>query len=434
MNRVAFPSWLRLDNSANIWPAVLSSRYTSIFRLTVVLRERVQLERLQRALDASMERFPYFKVCIRRGLFWYYLEPRIDWPRVQADSANPCMQANLIGKKNWPFRVRVFSSRISLEMSHILSDGSGAAVFLRYLIEEYLKPNDSPPASHQSTSDSDEWVDSYHDLIPPHSSKLPKRALAEKAFHPHGRLLPSGRYQVVSLLLDADQLLSFARKASLSLTEYLASLLLMVLQEQQEALVAKKKRVSLLKPIRLNIPVNLRSFFPSKTLRNFFTYVDPGIDPRLGVYQQQEVQEQVHHHFRFLLDPKRLRHMVDRNIQGERNLAARLTPLFFKDLFLERVFRTQGDQRVSASFSNLGRLSDFSGDQGRVSHLVFLPPPSPLLGVNMTAVSYGKQLCISFGGIIDSTALAAGFVKYLVERGIEAKIEANHISHSEESR
>ena len=42
-------------------------------------------------------------------------------------------------------------------------------------------------------------------------------------------------------------------------------------------------------PVRIALPVNLRRFFPSKTLRNFISMVYPSIDPRLGNYTFEEI-------------------------------------------------------------------------------------------------------------------------------------------------
>src|ERR1035437_4982961 len=91
------PSWLSLDNSAKIWPSVLSRRYTTLFRLTVCLDHPIRLSCLQQALVDIMPRFPYFHVQIHRGFFWYHLVHSQEVPPVEADAANPCMQARLIG-------------------------------------------------------------------------------------------------------------------------------------------------------------------------------------------------------------------------------------------------------------------------------------------------------------------------------------------------
>ena len=46
--------------------------------------------------------------------------------------------------------------------------------------------------------------------------------------------------------------------------------------------------------VKVCVPVNLRSFFPSETVRNFALYVNPGMEPRLGHYTIEELTNIVH--------------------------------------------------------------------------------------------------------------------------------------------
>ena len=55
------------------------------------------------------------------------------------------------------------------------------------------------------------------------------------------------------------------------------------------------RRISRRKPIKVLIPVNLRRLFPSKTLRNFVLYATPGVDPKLGEYEFDELCQIVQH-------------------------------------------------------------------------------------------------------------------------------------------
>lgn len=47
-------------------------------------------------------------------------------------------------------------------------------------------------------------------------------------------------------------------------------------------------------PVALAIPINLRPWFPSETLRNFILTMRPCIDPTLGEYTLPEIVRQVH--------------------------------------------------------------------------------------------------------------------------------------------
>src|SRR5678816_25502 len=68
--------WLRLDNAAKIYPAIKDKELTSVFRVAVELKERVKAKQFLEAVHAIENRFPYYKVILKAGFFWYYLEPQ----------------------------------------------------------------------------------------------------------------------------------------------------------------------------------------------------------------------------------------------------------------------------------------------------------------------------------------------------------------------
>ena len=49
------PQWSRLDNAAKIFPSTSTSRDSKVFRFACQLREEVEPEILQHALDRTME-------------------------------------------------------------------------------------------------------------------------------------------------------------------------------------------------------------------------------------------------------------------------------------------------------------------------------------------------------------------------------------------
>ena len=67
--------WYKLDLSAIVYPTLQRRDFSSVYRLSVLLKEEVQPEILQKALDQTLPRFPTYKAAIRKGLFWRYLEP-----------------------------------------------------------------------------------------------------------------------------------------------------------------------------------------------------------------------------------------------------------------------------------------------------------------------------------------------------------------------
>ena len=83
--------WFQLDLSAIVYPTLQRRDFSAVYRLSVLLKEEVQPELLQQALDITLPRFPTYKVAMRKGLFWRYLEPNHrPGPFVRPDVKNPC--------------------------------------------------------------------------------------------------------------------------------------------------------------------------------------------------------------------------------------------------------------------------------------------------------------------------------------------------------
>ena len=134
-----FREWFRLDNAAVIFSLISSPRIPALFRLSVTLKKPVNVSLLQTALNKTIIRFPYFRVNLRPGLFWYYLRKLKTFPRVEADSKYPCKELYVRKRGTFPFRIRAFQNRIAIEFHHSITDGTGGIIFLKTLVEEYLK-------------------------------------------------------------------------------------------------------------------------------------------------------------------------------------------------------------------------------------------------------------------------------------------------------
>ena len=78
--------WYQLDLSAIVYPTLQRKDFSSVYRLSVILKEPVKPDILQQAVHITLKRFPTYKTAIHKGLFWRYLEPNTKpGPFVQPD-------------------------------------------------------------------------------------------------------------------------------------------------------------------------------------------------------------------------------------------------------------------------------------------------------------------------------------------------------------
>ena len=269
--------WFKLDLSGNVYPTLQKKSFSSTFRVSLTLKDEVKPEILQKAFEQIMPRFPSFKVDLRKGFFWRYLEPnRRPLPKVERDVKNPCMPMDFHSKHRYLIRIYYYQKQIALEVFHSIADGLGALIFVKTLAAVYLRmqgveiPNEEGILDIEEQPKACELEDAYMKYA--NSKVTPKRSQGS-AYRVRGTREPFYTLNIICGTMSVKELKATAKKYGVTITEYLNAVLIYALMEKQ-----KSSRVWKEKPVRIAMPVNLRQFFPSSTLRNFITMVYPGIE------------------------------------------------------------------------------------------------------------------------------------------------------------
>lgn len=417
--------WMRLDNAAKIYPAASSRRWHALFRLSATLTEPVDPDVLLQAQRRMVRRFPSFYVRLRRGMFWYYLEGVDECAAVEPDGESPCMPLQRREKRGLRLRVRYRGNRIAVEFFHAITDGTGGLCFLKTLVAEYLSLRYGVAIPRgDGVLDCDE---------PPHGAELDDSFLANagdiaidrteaNAYHLSGDLEPDGFIHLMTACVPLAAVTARAKAFGVSLTAYLTALLIdAACQLQQEDGTARRRR----RPVKICVPVNLRRFFPSETLRNFSSYVNPGVETRLGTYTLEEIVQAVHHYMGTEATAKRLGAKFTANVSSERNAALRLAPLFLKNVAMKCGFLMVGDRKTTTILSNLGLVTLPDAMAAHVSRMEFVLGPLSRNPVACAALSYGDTLCLNLTSTLREPALERAFLTRLVRQGVPVRVESN---------
>ena len=171
-----YSKWRKLDNAALAFPLVTGKNDSRVFRFYCQLKEEVDPDILQKALDQTMEKYPLFKAVLRKGLFWFYLERRDIQAVVKPEKKPPCSQLYIPDQKSLLFRVSYHRNRINFEVYHALTDGTGAMNFVTELVQDYLilaHPEDKLPRIElaDEATPGEQEEDSFSQY---YSSKIPK--------------------------------------------------------------------------------------------------------------------------------------------------------------------------------------------------------------------------------------------------------------------
>ena len=417
-------TWYKLDLSAIVYPTLQRRDFSSVYRLSVLLKEPVKPDILQIAVDKTLPRFPTYKSAIRKGLFWRYLEPNNrPGPFVQRDINNPCMPMPFKANNRYLLRIYYYDCRISLEAHHSLGDGTGGMYLLQTITAQYLRELgasircDGFVLDIQEKPDPEELEDAYMrysnaDVRPPRPS--------EKTYRVRGTKEPFYTLNIINGILSASQVKDVAKQYHVTITEYLNAVLLHALLEKQESDKPLKRL-----PVRIAMPVNLRRFFPSKTLRNFITMIYPSVDPRLGEYSFEEIVLHVHNYMQYYINEKFLRGDITTNAATQRHPLIRIVPLFLKD-FVVRLFYTRvQDKNSSAGLTNMGALNV---PEDMVPYLerfdICMGQPFSRR-TNCAIISFQDTLTIGFASSIKEADVERYFFRRLVQDGIHVTIESN---------
>ena len=417
--------WYKLDLSAIVYPTLQRRDFSSVYRLSVVLKEEIQPDVLQRALNMTMPRFPTYKAAIRKGLFWRYLEPNNrPGPFVQEDVKNPCQPMHFKANNRYLVRVYYFRNRISLEAHHSLGDGTGGMCVLQTLTATYLRllghteiQNGGFVLDINGEAEAEELEDAYMKYA---NAKVCPPRLQEKAYRVRGTAEPFYTLNIIDGIMSVSEVMAVAKKYHATITEYLnAVLLYALLQKQKEDVRVREK------PVKIAMPVNLRRFFPSRTLRNFITMIYPGVDPRLGDYTFEEIVVQVHNYMKYYINEKLLRGDITTNAETQRNPFIRVVPLFIKDMVVKTFYTKIQDRNSSAGLTNMGALKVPEGMIPYIERFdIYMGQPFSRR-TNCAIISFQDTLTINFASSIVEADVERNFFRKLVQDGIHVKIESN---------
>ncbi len=415
--------WFKLDNAGKLYPAVATSRWSSVFRVSCDLNAPVDPARLQRAADLVMPRFPSLKVRMKRGVFWYYLEEIKRDIVVREDHGHPCLRFLASEDDGYLMRILYFRDRVAVEFFHALTDGTGGLCFMKTLMREYLRLDGAEISCDNGALDAsdkplpEETEDAFR-KIPLPKCRVSRREA--RAYHyPGTREIPHTLH-IVAADMPCDKMLALAKAEGVSLTEYVAAVFLYCAYLKQEASGRRKKR-----PLRVSVPINMRQFLPVGTLRNFSTFVNPEIDPRLGQYTFGEIARDVRDFMRYQSNVKFLCATIATNVAYEKNLFMRLAPLFIKRPLISGVFRMAGDRLITTTLTNLGRVT-MPGGMERYARRMDVTLGVPTLPMTVCAMmSNGNELRLNFARNIRETDLIRDVLRFLVERGVPVAVQSN---------
>lgn len=413
---MARTDWYRLDNIGKFYAAEAGRARQTVFRFSATLIDDVDGEALQAALDATIDRFPSFNVCLRSGMFWHYLEPSKSRPMVHAEALPICFALHT-GPKSVLFRVSWHAKRINVEVSHMISDGRGTLRFFRTLVGYYAQQRYGAPLKDSADDTEDVAIHQAEDSFSRHYDRTQAAATpSERAFHLHG-LRDFAQPTYLEYHLPVQPVIDWAHSMGVSVTSLIIAAVIVAIRADMTPRDRERNR-----PVRLNVPVDLRQFFDSSTMRNFFGLAFVSYAPGIVDESLEAIAQNVQGQIVANCTSDAIQGRMNRMIALEKNTALRLAPLFLKDFVLDLAARI-ADRDVTTTVSSLGRISLPESATPFVSGVSVLTSTS---GINFVACTFGDDLCIGISSVYRRLDAVRELCRTFSAKGIEGRIDINH--------
>lgn len=413
--------WRKLDDQAKVFALASSEHYSSIFRLSVILKEKIEEDILQKALNLVLDKYKVFKVKMKKGLFWYYLEANTEDAIVTIENEYPFNRVNTKKNNNYLFKVTYFENKINIDFFHVLTDANSGEDFFKDLIYVYLDLKYSNSTTIGSLNEViQESENAYRKNYKKYSKK---RDVPKKAYQLKGGYLPSGVIGINHFYINLDELKKCSKSKDATISMYLIAMIVYSIYEENYKINKGKK------PINICVPINLKKYFETDTKSNFFSYMMVSLDVKNNKkYSFNIILEMVKKEFQKKLKLKKMVETISADVGKTANPLIRIVPLFIKK-FAVRVGSLDVKKNFTMTFSNIGRFEIKEEYKKHIEDFMVVLGPDWAERIKCGICSYDNDLVVTFSSNLKDAKIESKFKELLEEYNIKYRIEGNDVNN-----
>ena len=259
--------------------------------------------------------------------------------------------------------------------------------------------------------------------------KAKKHGENKKAYILKGKELKFNQVSVNHLLINNDDLKKECTRYDVSTTQYLTSVLIWSIYNAN--ILKGKKKVKNKKPIKVCIPVNLKKYFRSKTMSNFFSYIS--VDAEMDVCASfEEIVDFVKDEFQKKLTEEEMLKTMSDTVKIGKNIFISSIPLSLKKIIIRSIY-LEIQKHLSITYSNIGKVGIIGKYQDYIDYFLFLLAPERVEKIKCSSCTYLDRIIFTFTSILNDNSIEKFFYNFLKERAIKIEIESNEILDSIES-
>lgn len=410
--------WFPLDNSAKIYPISMDHGTQNLFRISVYFKEDILPEVMQIALTFTVKRFPAFATSLKKGVFWHYLDSVKCRFSLTEEHDVPCQPIKVSISGSSSFRLLYYKNRVSAEFFHVLTDGTGGTVFIKALAAEYLRLMGVKVSSTEGhdlwnindTPTRDEFENAFERI---ERTKGSSGFIDRPATQMNGKLSVRRPCRILHLKMPTDALLSAARSYGATVTVYLLTLMFLAASAATDELSGE---------LSIQVPVNMRKFYETRTVRNFAMYC--GI--RMAISDIGDKEDMVRA-ITSQLEQKASKESMQEMISASVKLvsALRCIPLVIKQPVARRVCGFLGEKIFSTTLSNLGVVTLPEELSEHIESMDFCLGAPEHNRLACAAISFGGVTTFSITKNTPDPTFEEKMLSLLSEDGIETRVEGS---------
>ena len=252
-----------------------------------------------------------------------------------------------------------------------------------------------------------------------YDKKSKSNASSQKAYELKGRKIGLGAISAIHEIINLEQLKQECKKYEATITQYLTSVLIYSIYEENY------KKYNGKKPIKVCIPVNLKKYFQSKTMSNFFSYITL-IAKKENMETFDKIVEFVKNDFKQRLTEEEIMKTMSANVKLGNNIAVKVVPLFLKKI-LVRLSYLEIRKYTTITYSNIGRIGIIGKYQDYIDYFLMLIAPEPVEKIKCSSCTFENKMVFTFTSILKDNSIEKRFYQFLHERGIDVTIESNGV-------
>ncbi len=406
----------KLDNSAKIFPIMSTRKFSSVFRISVCLIEEIDKDLLQQATEKALNTFSSFKVKLKGGLFWYYYAENEKLPIVQEEPPYPCKYIEPEENNGYLFKVTYQGKKVNIDIFHALTDGNSGVHFFKEIIYNYLELKYKNYFETNLRAERKIEYTVEDDYITYYDRKLSSNASNKKAYILQGEKLTQPKVKATYEIIDLIALKEKAKSKEATITQYLVAVLIYAIYKANYIKYQGKR------PIKVCIPVDLKKYFKSETINNFFSYIT--IEACLkkdGTSDFEEILSLVKKEFKNKLTEKEIKKTMSANVKIGKNPIIGIIPLFLKKIFVKLSY-IEIRKYTTITFSNMGRIGVIGQYRNFIEKFMLLIAPEQVEKIKCSSCSYNDKLIFTFTSILKHLEIEKEFYQILKNQNINVKI------------